>query len=779
MEFVGDHGMCIMNTFFQHHARRLYTWTSPDGSTKNQIDYVIVPQRWKTSVLNVKTRPGADCGSDHVLLECTISVKIKALKKKKTNVKYDVKNISHAYKVDVRNRFAILAELAEEKDPDTLANDACDILLEAAAEHLPRKRKAKQQWMRLNTLDLIEERRLMKSSGKGGSDEYRLLNKQIKRACKDDKIQFLSDKCGKIEDCMARNDSKGMFEEIKSMSKSTKPRLGVIKNIRGETLTQTADILNRWKEYCEKMYEAPERSTSDECDDEAVGADDDDLEPLKVEVEAAIKALKDGKSPGCDEISAELIKASGDEGIQVYHKLCCKIWRTGQWPQNWKRAVFVPLPKKGDLQLCSNYRTISLISHASKIMLKILQWRLSRKLEDEIGWTQAGFRSGRGTRDHIFNLQVIIQKCREFGQELRVCFIDYSKAFDCVKHSELWKTLRAMGFGRRVVSLIKDLYMGQESAVRLEDDITEWFSVQKGVRQGCILSPYLFSAYTEQIMREVNSDVRSSRFDVVRVNGAEVGDLRYADDTALLSTSASGLESLMKTVKDHSEEKGLLLNVKKTKIMDSKDCKEPSSIRIGNELVERVNSFEYLGAVIRDDGDCSREVKRRLAIASRKLVELEKLWSSADVKLKLRTLLACVFPVALYGCDAWTFSKNIVSRLNGFENKCYRKILKVRWTEKRTNESIHRELNVSPGTLFFIAKTRKMKYFGHVKRHESLEKLVMEGKIDGKRGRGRPRRSWDDDIKEWTGRNVVCAGRLAMDRRKYREMIRAATSHPG
>ena len=119
-------------------------------------------------------------------------------------------------------------------------------------------------------------------------------------------------------------------------------------------------------------------------------------------------------------------------------------------------------------------------------MLKVIQCRLSKKLEEEVNRTQTGFRSGRGTRDHIFNLQVIIQKCREMGKELRICFIDYSKAFDCVKHRELWNTLTEMGFGRRITSLIKGLYEGQESAVRLESGLTDWFPVEKGVRQGCI-----------------------------------------------------------------------------------------------------------------------------------------------------------------------------------------------------------------------------------------------------------------------------------------------------
>ena len=105
-----------------------------------------------------------------------------------------------------------------------------------------------------------------------------------------------------------------------------------------------------------------------------------------------------------------MIKASGEEGLGVYYSLCTNIWATGQWPIDWKRAIFIPLPRKGDLKLCSNYRTICLINHANKILLKVIMKRMENKLEEEVSNTQAGFRKNRGTRDHIFNLKMIIQK---------------------------------------------------------------------------------------------------------------------------------------------------------------------------------------------------------------------------------------------------------------------------------------------------------------------------------------------------------------------------------
>ena len=181
--------------------------------------------------------------------------------------------------------------------------------------------------------------------------------------------------------------------------------------------------------------------------------------------------------------------------------------------------------------------------------------------------------------------------------DLHTCFTDYSKAFDCGKHEKLWQTLQEMNFDNTIISLIKSLYEDQQSAVQLENGTTEWFPVTKGVRQGCILSPHLFSLYTDRsdgIMREVEYDPRSGECDEPRMQGLSIRDLRYADDTALLVTTTKGLENLLKSVKEHSEQKGLFLSVRKTKIISTDRCREEAVINIHREEIERVISFEYL-----------------------------------------------------------------------------------------------------------------------------------------------------------------------------------------
>ena len=160
---------------------------------------------------------------------------------------------------------------------------------------------------------------------------------------------------------------------------------------------------------------------------------------------------------------------------------------------NLEKVSFIPIPKKGNAKVCSNYYTIALISQASKVVFKILQARLQESVNRELPDVQAGFRKGRGNRGQIANIHWIIEKAREFQKSIYFCFIDYVKAVDCVDHNKLWKTLQEMGITGHLTCLLRNLCAGQEATVRTGHRTTDWFQIGKGVCQGCILSPCLFN----------------------------------------------------------------------------------------------------------------------------------------------------------------------------------------------------------------------------------------------------------------------------------------------
>ena len=202
-----------------------------------------------------------------------------------------------------------------------------------------------------------------------------------------------------------------------------------------------------------------------------------------------------------DGIPVELFQILKDDAVKVLHSICQQSWKTQQWAQDWKRSVFIPVPKKGNAKGCSNCCTVALISHTSKLMLKILQARLQQYVNCELPDGQAGFRKGRGTRDQIANICWKMEKVREFQKNIYFFFIDYANAFDCVDHNKLWKIPKEMGLPDHLTCLLRNLYAGQEATVRTGHGTTDWFQIGKGVRQGCILSSCLFNLYAERFMR--------------------------------------------------------------------------------------------------------------------------------------------------------------------------------------------------------------------------------------------------------------------------------------
>jgi len=198
-------------------------------------------------------------------------------------------------------------------------------------------------------------------------------------------------------------------------------------------LTEADDIKERRQEYTEELYK---KELHDPDNHDGVITD---LEPdiLECEDKWALGSITMNKASGGDGIPIELFQILKADAVKVLHSICQNIWKTQRWLQDWKRSVFIPIPNKGNAKECSNYRTIALISHASKVMLKILQARLQQYMNCELPDVQASFRKGRETRDEIANIHWIIEIARKFQKNIYFCFIDYPKALDCVNHNKL------------------------------------------------------------------------------------------------------------------------------------------------------------------------------------------------------------------------------------------------------------------------------------------------------------------------------------------------------
>ena len=255
-----------------------------------------------------------------------------------------------------------------------------------------------------------------------------------------------------------KSDTKGTFHA----------KMGTIKARNGMDLTEAEDIKKRWQEYTE-LYK---KDLHDPDNHDGVITH---LEPdiVKWEVKWALGSITTNKASGGDGIPVKLFQILKDDAVKVLYSIWQQIWKTQQWPQDWKKSVFIPIPRKGNAKECSNYRTIALISHASKVILKILQARLQKYMNCELPDVQARFRKGRGTRDQIANIRWITEKAREFQKNIYFCFIAYAKAFDCVDHHKLWKILKETGKPDHLTCLLRNLYAGQETTVRTRHGTTD------------------------------------------------------------------------------------------------------------------------------------------------------------------------------------------------------------------------------------------------------------------------------------------------------------------
>lgn len=390
------------------------------------------------------------------------------------------------------------------------------------------------------------------------------------------------------------------------------------------------------------------------------------------------------------------------------------------------------------------------MNHTLKLFLKIIHDRIYSKCEATISKNQFGFRNGFGTREALFSIQVLIQNCKDVQKDIFICFVDYEKAFDKVRHSKLIEILQKLDINQKDLRCIQKLYWEQKAVIRVGTELSEEIDITRGVRQGCILSPLLFNVYSEEIFQHLEN-INAG----VKVNGVNINNIRYADDTALIADSLEGLELLLQKVNQYSQELGLSINIAKTKFMtvSRKNSLNTAQLKLGNETIERVQHYKYLGCWLNSEWDTSQEVKCRIECARNAFKKLGKVLTSRDfnIALKIRFIRCYVWSTLLYGSEIWTLKVRDMNRLEAFEMWIYRRILKISWVDHISNETVLQRLNKNREILGTI-KRRKTAYFGHIMRNQKYEmlQLILQGKINGKRGIGRKQISWLRNIRHWT-----------------------------
>ncbi|XP_047984805.1 uncharacterized protein LOC125225240 [Leguminivora glycinivorella] len=483
------------------------------------------------------------------------------------------------------------------------------------------------------------------------------------------------------------------------------------------------------------------------------------------------------RAPGIDSIHVDMLKVDPGTSATLLYPLLTRIWEAGRVPDEWKQGLLVKVPKKGDLSQCDNWRGIMLLPTAAKVLAKILLNRIAPRVAETLRDEQAGFRPGRSCTDHTNTLRILIEQSVEWQSELFLAFVDFEKAFDTVKWSALWSSLRRRGIPECVIRIIRSLYEGSTCRVIHEKEMGAPIQISAGVKQGCLLSPLLFIILLDDVMR---SEVKTPRGICWHTRVLE--DLDYADDIVLISPSLAHLKAKLESLQEEAEAMGLRINRRKTVNMRVQSaCKEPLLLK--NDRLESVSKFVYLGSTLSCQGGADDDVESRIKKAKAAFAQLKPVWDSNVLtrRVKISLFESIVKTVLLFGCETWRVTKGLTHKLQVFVNKSLRSILRIFWPKTIRNENLWSMCRQPP--IAQEVAQRKWRWIGHTLRRGATNSasIAFEWRPQGgKRARKRPvhtwRRSVENELREY-GLSWNEAKAVAQDRKAWKDLVEALCTY--
>ncbi|KAK3569844.1 hypothetical protein QTP86_006055 [Hemibagrus guttatus] len=366
--------------------------------------------------------------------------------------------------------------------------------------------------------------------------------------------------------------------------------------------------------------------------------------------------MKSGKAVGPDDIPVEVWKCLGEAAVEFLANLFNRVLESERMPEEWRRSVLVPIFKnKGDVQSCSNYRGIKLMSHTMKLWERVVEARL-RKVVD-ICEQQYGFMPRKSTTDAIFALRILMEKYRDGQKELHCVFVDLEKAYDRVPREELWYCMRKSGVAEKYVRVVQDMYERSRTVVRCAVGQTEKFNVEVGLHQGSALSPFLFAIVMDQLSEEVRQE--------------SPWTMMFADDIVICSESREQVEENLERWRFALERRGMKVSRSKTEYMCVNEREGSGTVRLQGEEVKKVQEFKYLGSTVQSNGECGKEVKKRVQAGWNGWRKVSGVLCDRKIsaRIKGKVYRTVVRPAMLYGLETVSLRKRQESELEVAELK--------------------------------------------------------------------------------------------------------------
>ena len=611
------------------------------------------------------------------------------------------------------------------------------------------KKKERKEWISEETWLRVEERKEIKGElnkenmradeKERWRQEYGGKDKEVKASVRRDKRRFLDEKAEEAEEAARNFDSRTLFQISKELGGKKFNSVGQVKKKDGQIAVTEEEQMERWAEHFEEVLnrEEPQNGATFGEGNELII---DCSPPSEVEIEDAIRKMKNNKAAGCDGIPAELFKINLEGNASIMAKLFERIWEEEKVPAEWLKGNICKIPKKGDLSDCNNWWGITLLNVAAKVFTSCIFERIQDPIEEILRPNQAGFRKGRGCMDMVFVLRRLIEESVEFKKQLYVNFVDFEKAFDSVFREALWGIMKEYGMPEKMITMIKALYEGFECAVIHEGKLSTYFQVETGVKQGCLLSGLLFLLAIDWLMKRVTEKRQTG---IEWINGETLEDLDYADDLGLVSDDFDDTQEKMMRLSRNAKKLGLKVSAKKTEILRINSW-DNRKVMLEGQALKDCERFTYLGSIVSQSGGTEEDVNNRVNKARNAFVGLRNIWKSGIYKTKTKIKLfdAIVKSNLLYGCEAWALTKKLEKKLRTFQQRCLRRILRVFYPNLVSTAEILRR--TGQRDVVIDITDRKLRWIGHVARKpaQHITRQAFNWHQTGRRKRGRPSQTW-------------------------------------
>ena len=739
VDFATRMEMAVLNTYFKKREEHRVTYKS--GGRSTQVDYIVCRRAYLKEIGDCKVIAGDNVAKQHRLLVCrmTLETKKRKIVKAEPRIKWwklKKEDCCEEFREEIRRALGGKEELPD--DWTTTAKVVRDTARKVLGVSSKQRKEDKETWWwNEEVQESIRKKRLAKKRWDMQRDEESKQEyKEMRREAKKEVAKAKNNAYDELyEELDSKEGERTLYRLARQRHQAGKDvqQVRMMKDKDGKVMTDEESVLRIWKEYYKGLMNEENERERRENDGERVNLEVEKIS--KEEVRENMKRMKNGKAVGPDDIPVEVWKCLGEIALEFLTKLYNRTMESERMPEEWRDSILIPIFKnKGDVQSCSNYRGIKLISHSMKLWERVVERRLRSELT--FSEQQYGFMPGKSTTDALFALRVLMEKYREGQKELHCVFVDLEKAYDKVPREEVWYCMRKSGLAEKYVRIVQDMYDDSITAVRCAVGVTEGFEVKVGLHQGSALSPCLFA----MVMDRITDDIREEA----------PWTMMFADDIVICSESKEWLERKLESWRYALERRGMKVNRRKTEYMCVNERQDKGTVKMQGEEVAKVEDFKYLGSTVQSNGECGREVKKRVQAGWNGWRRMSGVICDRRVsaRVKGKVYRVAVRPAMLYGLETVALTKRQEAEMEVAELKMLRFSLGVTRMDKIRNEYIRGTAQVGR----FGEKTReaRLRWYGHVLRKDDgyIGRRMLKMELPGKRKRGRPKRRFMDVVKE-------------------------------